>query len=77
MPQDKEFSNEVVQEAAFWLGCLERDGEADGAAFIRWVSSNPQHVRQLLELHAVLFEARQVLRNQRSLVEAVRRWRGN
>ena len=65
MPQEMEFTNEVVQEAASWLQRMECCEGVDSKAFIRWISSDPSHVRHILELHALLFEARYLLRTKR------------
>jgi ferric-dicitrate binding protein FerR (iron transport regulator) len=59
MPQHKE-NEQLAIEAAAWLDRLQTGStELERVSFINWVSKDPNHVRQLLELYAIKIETDQ------------------
>lgn len=69
MTQDTRNEQAAVSEAADWLVRVEGNAsESERVAFIEWVSQDPEHVRQILELYALRVEARRVVRSDPALI---------
>ncbi len=62
MHQEDGKTEREFQEACEWLGRIEDGAPEDLLAFDRWLCESAQHVRQVIELQALICQSRRVLR---------------